>query len=96
MMVNSAEQLVKYKKILAKLQKDFPKKSTYKSFTINVFYGGNKEVDIQRVTIGGASNDLSMGNDFYNLLVQSVQDNISFWEGCVKRDLKELEDALNF
>jgi hypothetical protein len=51
-MIESAKQLKKYKEILKKLEKDFPKQRVgYTGFTIDVSYGGNKEADLKRVII---------------------------------------------
>ena len=94
-MVQSASQLTKYKKILKKLEKDFPKgKVGYSGFNIDVCYGGNEEPDIQRVNLGGVANDHKISQEFLDLLLQTTKDNIDFWQKFVLMDIKELEDSL--
>lgn len=95
-MVNTAEQLVKYKAIKEKLTKNFPKgKTEWLGFTIDISYGGNKEPDIERFCLGGIAGEKEVGDAFLALLLKSADDNIAFWEDCVKRDMKELEASLN-
>lgn len=93
-MVNSAIQLKKYKKILAKLEKDYPNKNPVMGFTVNLCYGGNKEVDISRIELGGVSSRPNLNKEFLALIFQAVEDNIKFWTDCVERDIKELKHSL--
>jgi len=93
-MVKSAIQLTKYKNIKAKLKKDYPKGFQYTGVTLDLYYGGNKEVDISRIAIGGISSDKDLNNKLYDLILQGVEDNIKFWEEVVIRDIKELNESL--
>lgn len=93
-MITSAEQLSKYKAIKEKLKKSFPKGAGYTGFTVNIFYGGNKEVDISRVSVGGVASEQGRSDEFLTLINKSVDDNIDFWQKCVIRDIKELEESL--
>tara|TARA_R110000822_G_scaffold36734_3_gene103191 strand:+ start:687 stop:974 length:288 start_codon:yes stop_codon:yes gene_type:complete len=94
-MVNTGEQLKKYKAIRDKLKKTFPKGAGYTGFTIDICYGGNKEPDIKRVSLGGASSDPKINQEFLTIVTQAVEDNIDFWQKAVRRDIKQLEESLN-
>ena len=95
MMIESAKQLTKYKNILKKLKKSFPKgKTNWQGFTIDISYGGNKDIDIKRVCLGGIASEKELGDEFLNLLIKSTEDNITFWQKSVVRDLQELENSL--
>jgi hypothetical protein len=94
-MTNSSEQLKKYKDIKNKLQKSFPKGNTnWLGFTIDICYGGNKEADIKRVSLGGVASEQNLGDDFLKLIMQSTEDQIDFWQKAVLQDIAELEKAL--
>ena len=94
-MVNTGEQLKKYKAIRDKLKKTFPKGAGYTGFTIDICYGGNKEPDIKRVSLGGVSSDPKINQEFLTIVTQAVEDNIDFWQKAVRRDIKQLEESLN-
>ena len=95
-MINSSQQLIKYKKALKDLNKLFPKDETsYCGFTIDVSLGGNKKIDFNRLSVGGVSSDKNVGDDFLKLMKQSIEDNIKFWEANVKREIKEMQKALD-
>jgi len=64
------------------------------AFTIDIYYGGNKEVAFPRICLGGIASEITVGDEFLKLLIKSTEDNISFWQKAVLRDLKELEDSL--
>lgn len=93
-MIESAKQLRKYKTILAKLNKTFPKGRTNQGFTIDISYGGNREPDIKRLGLGGVASDPSLGNEFLEIVFQSTKDNIEFWQKMVLHDIRTLEDSL--
>jgi len=94
-MINSAEQLEKYKAVKAKLEKVFPKgKTNWQGFTLDIYFGGNKETDLKRVSLGGVSSDEKLGDEFLKILIQSTNDQIDFWQKSVIRDIQELEKAL--
>lgn len=94
-MINSAEQLKKYKTILATLKKRYPKEKTnWEGFTIDISYGGNKEPDIKRVCIGSIASEKEVGDEFLKLLIKTTEDQIDFWQKSVLRDIKELEESL--
>ena len=94
-MIHSAKQLLKYKQIKESLKKQFPKgKAGYTGFTIDVSYGGNKEVNLKRINLGGIASDLSVNQEFLDMLTKVVEDNISFWENTVKLDIQQLENSL--
>lgn len=96
-MIKSAEQLILYKKVLAKLKKNFPKGETnWTGFTISIAYGGNKqfEPDLERICLGGIATEKPVGDDFLKLLIKSTEDQIKFWEDTVQRDIKELQNSL--
>lgn len=93
-MIESAKQLKKYKEILKKLEKDFPKQRVgYTGFTIDVSYGGNKEADLKRVIISKSVDD-SSAQELLDIVVKSVRVQIDFWERAVLQDIKNLEKAL--
>ena len=95
MMLNSSKNLTKYKQIKKKLEKCYPKGSAgYTGFTISVSMGGNKEPDFNRIELGGVACREGMSNEFLKLLIESVDNNIEFWEKCVERDIKELQQTL--
>lgn len=94
-MIESAKQLRKYKEILKKLKKTFPKGTTnWQGFTLDISYGGNKEADIKRLSLGGVASGNTLGDDFLKMIIQSTEDNITFWQKAVLRDIKELEESL--
>lgn len=94
-MINSAQQLKKYKAILAKLNKRYPKgKTNWEGFTIDISYGGNKEANISRVCLGGVASDAKVGDEFLGILIKSTEDQIDFWQKAVIQDMRELEDSL--
>jgi len=93
-MIESANQLIKYKKLLKKLEKDFPKQRVeYTGFTIDVSYGGNKEADLKRIIISKSLDD-SSAQELLDIVVKSVRVQIDFWERVVLQDIKNLEKAL--
>lgn len=95
--MNSANNLIKYKKILKQLNKTFPKGQTnWMGFTIDVSYGGNKTPDIERLSLGGVASEKELGDQFLKLLLRSTKNNIVFWEKAVQKDIKDLQRALNY
>ena len=94
-MVNTATQLKKYKDLKAKINKDFKGKGAgYMGFTIDICYGGNKEVDLKRVSLGGIACKDGMSNDFLSMIREAIDGNIDFWQKQVLRDIQTLEESL--
>lgn len=95
--MDSANNLIKYKEQLAKLEKQFPKrKVSYTGFTIDVSLGGNKKPDFDRVNIGGVAAPEGAAQQFLDLMFANIEANIVYWEGAVMRDMNKLTEALDF
>ncbi|MFW6243356.1 MAG: hypothetical protein ACOC2W_04285 [bacterium] len=94
-MSNVPDQIRKVKKQIAKLEKTFkggvPK---YYGFTIDLCYGGNKEPDIERISLGGVAGEEQDSKQFYDLVLKSLKLNLKFWENEAKRQIKELQECL--
>lgn len=89
------ENLTQVKKNIAKLEKQFKNgKVGYNGFTIDIFYGGNKQVDINRVSVGGVGSPEDTGQKLYDLTMECLKGNLKFWEDAAKRDIQELYKAL--
>lgn len=99
MMTNSATQLDKVNKQIAALRKQFERKGKinihgFESFTIDISYGGNKHVNVGRVSIGSVSNDEGEAREFYKLVMRQLEGSRKFWIDSCNRDKEELEKIL--
>lgn len=94
-MNSTAQHITEIKAKIAKLEKAFPKgvPKGY-SMTINLFYGGNKEIDINRVCIGGLYDEETAGNELINLMMRGLKADLKFWEKTAEQEIKELNTAL--
>ena len=94
-MTNTATQIKEIKRKISKLENDFKRGvAPYTGFTINVCYGGNKQVDIERFEVGTISNPEGDSKLFYDFILNSLRGSLKFWEDIAKREIEELYDSL--
>jgi len=90
-------QIKEHRRKIAKLEKDFAKRgpqSTVWGFMVDLFYGGNKEPDVERITIGSIADPEGTGQALYDMVLASLKNGLKFWEDAAKRDLAELQETL--
>ena len=94
-MTNTTKHIIEIKEKISKLEKDFKYGvSKYSGFTINVSYGGNSEIDIDRFQVGTIAHDDEDGKIFYDFILKSLKGSLKFWEDVAKREIEELYNAL--
>lgn len=96
-MRNVVEILNQLNSQIAKLEKNFRngKVSPGASFTIDVYYGGNKEVDFHRISIGGISDETQKANQlFHDLILGQLKFSRKFWVDVAEREVKQLNEIL--
>lgn len=94
-MVESVKHINLIKSKIDKLEKQFKRGiGDYAGFTLDVYYEGNREVDVSRVTIGGVANGEGTAKLFYNLVLENLKNSLKFWKGQAEKDLLELTLAL--
>ncbi len=94
-MTDTAKQIREVKKKIAKLKNDFKRGvSPFFGFTIDISYGGNKHIDIERVCVGSVYNEENDSKKFYDFVLNSLENSLVFWEKTAKREIEELYDAL--
>ena len=94
-MNQTAQYIVSIKEKIQKLEKSYGKgvhKGT--SFTVTLFYGGNKEADINRAVVGSIYDDENAGQQLYDLIMRGLKAELKFWEEVAEREIKELNTAL--
>jgi len=92
--MNSAEQLIRHKKIKEKLEKVFPKgKANYTGFTIDVSLGGNEDLDFERIVISYLAGG-SINQEFLEVLIKAVDSQIEFWKDAAEKDVEKLKKSL--
>lgn len=94
-MNTTANYIKEIKNKIQKLEKSYGKgvhKGT--SFTVSLFYGGNKEVDLNRCIIGSMYDDENAGQQLYDLIMRGLKAELKFWEQQAEKEIKELNEAL--
>lgn len=105
-MNDTADILNKHKAKLAKLKKQFfddkGRRRNTMGFNLDLYYGGNKKVDIPRISISDTSVAIGLGNpdptleaEFIDLLIRATNANIAFWEDAAAKEIVKLTEALN-
>jgi hypothetical protein len=80
---------------IKKLESDFKRGiPPYFGFTIDISYGGNSENDLERITIGSVSDDEDISKRFYEMVLNSLNKSLSFWEKAGEQELIELQKCL--
>ena len=94
-MNQTAQYIVSIKEKIQKLEKSYGK-GVHKgaSFTVTLFYGGNKEADISRAVVGSIYDDENAGQQLYDLIMRGLKAELKFWEEVAEREIKELNTAL--
>lgn len=94
-MTNIVKQIRETKKKINKLEKDFKRGvPPYHGFNIDLCYGGNKEPDIEKISIGGIACEKETSKIFYDLVLNSLKLNLKFWENEAKKEIEELQKCL--
>ena len=76
---------------ISKLESDFKRGiPPYQGFTIDISYGGNTGLDIERVCIGSVSDEEGMGEIFYKMVLDSLKNSLKYWEDVAKNELADL------
>lgn len=80
---------------IKKLESDFKRGiPPYLGFTIDISYGGNSENDLERIIIGSISDDEDISKKFYEMVLNSLNKSLSFWEKAGEQELIELQKCL--
>jgi hypothetical protein len=94
--MNSTPTIIKdLKKKISKFERDFKRGvPPYQGFTIDISYGGNKENDIERVTIGSVYHVKEMGETFYNLVLDCMKQSLEQWKKTAQSEIQDLYKCL--
>lgn len=94
-MTNTATHITEIKAKIQKLEKAFSKgvPKGY-SFTVTLFYGGNKEPDVNRSVIGSIYDDELAGQQLYDLIMRGLKAELKYWLEAAEREIKELNKAI--
>lgn len=91
----TVEIITNLKESIRKLKNDFKRGiPPYQGFTLDISYGGNKEPDIRRVSVGSISHPEGDGKIFYDLVLNSLILSLEYWKGVAKREIEELYKSL--
>lgn len=94
-MSNTATHIKDLRSKIEKLEKDFKRGvPPFQGFTIDLYYGGNKETDIERISIGTIASEKEIGQQFYDLVLLSLKNSLKFWEQSAAIELAELTTVL--
>lgn len=95
-MNESVAQIKAHRRKIAKLEKDFNYgKARFPSgFTIDIYYGGNREVDVERINIGSFCDPDGTAKTLYEMALKSLKNGLDFWIDAAKKDLAELHGVL--
>lgn len=94
-MTETATIIKNIKKKINKLKNDFKRGvPPYQGFTIDLYYGGNSSVDIERFEVGTISHDEGDGKLFYDFILKSLEQSLIYWEKVAKREIEELYESL--
>lgn len=95
-MNNYINKINRIKEQIDKLEKDFKRGvPLYHGFTLDVYYGGNTEIDLERICIGSISDDKNVSEIFYNLILNSLKNSLAFWKKSAEQELLELTTCLS-
>jgi len=67
----------------------------HQGFTIDLYYAGNTRVDVPRISIGSISDDIEVGQIFFNIMLGSLKNSLTFWEDVARKEIEELQNSLN-
>jgi len=94
-MEDTATHIRHLKDKIYKLEKDFKRGvPPFMGFTIDVFYGGNEEVDIPRFEIGSIAHEEKTGEIFYNLILSSLKASLDHWKNIARIEIESLTKSL--
>lgn len=101
-MNESCQKIKSIRAKIAKLEKILPQEEgdwQYKTFTVDLYFGGNEEINNLLCDIGGISIDpynmpLRSGQ-LITILIDNLKESLKYWESFAIADFREIYETLN-